>query len=103
VTVTLYTPTAHYKQSSEGFDALQTTPFAEVPPQAAALLGCTYSLVDVLANGPGFVVYTIFDSEEAANPGATQAVSALTGTNFDVTNEDELLRGPVLIIQAQSS
>lgn len=74
--------------------------FARVPPQAASLLGCAPGLVDVLASGKGYLVYSVFDSEEPANIAATQAVAALTRINFDVTNEDELLRGPVLIVQA---
>lgn len=100
VTVTLYTPGLQpTTESAEGFSSLKTTPFADVPPQASMLLGCAPNLVDVFANGEGYVVYTIFDCEEPANPTATQAVADLTRINFDVTNEDELLRGPVLIVQ----
>jgi hypothetical protein len=100
VTVTLYTP-GHPPtiESVEGFSSLKTTPFAKVPPQAASLLGCELNLVDVLANGPDYVVCTVFDSEEEANPAATQAVATLAGIDFDITDEDELLRGPVLIIK----
>lgn len=100
MTVTLYTPDHQpVAKSAEGFFAPGAAPFAQVPPQAAALLGCTPSLVDVLVNGEGYTVYTIFDSEGEVNPMATQVVMALTGIDFDTANEDELLRGPVLIVR----
>jgi hypothetical protein len=100
VTVTLYLPGQQpTTESAEGFSALRTIPFAEVPLQVAVLLGCVPNLVDVLANGEGYVVYTVFDSEEPANLGATQAAAELTGIEFDIENEDDLLRGPVLIVR----
>jgi hypothetical protein len=37
--------------------------FANVPDQVPTLLGCLPGLVDVLAIGPGYVVYSVFDSE----------------------------------------
>ena len=75
------------------------TGFASVPPVVFTLLGCASSQVDVLACAPHYVVYTIFDSEKEANPEATQAVSELMGFNFNTNNEDELLRGPVLLVK----
>jgi hypothetical protein len=75
-----------------------TTGFASVPVVVHILLQCAPELVDVLACGNNYVVYTIFDSEDEANVVATRAVNELTGIEFDVTNEDELLRGPVLIV-----
>jgi hypothetical protein len=77
----------------------ESTGFAIVPAIVATLLDCASELVDVLACGASYVVYTVFDSEEEANLVATQAVATLTGIDFDITDEDELLRGPVLIIK----
>lgn len=63
------------------------------------LLGCPASLVDVLANGPTYVVFTIFDHEGKANPEAMRAVSNLTGMRFSIDEADEVLSGPVLVVQ----
>ena len=77
----------------------EATGFASVPAIVATLLDCAPNLVDVLACGANYVVYIVFDSQEEANPVATQAAATLTGIDFNAVDEDELLRGTVLIVQ----
>jgi hypothetical protein len=74
--------------------------FADVPEQVPALLDCAPELVDVLAIGKGYVVYSVFDCEAGVNPTAMQALADLTGMDFDIENEDEVLRGPILVMAA---
>jgi hypothetical protein len=64
------------------------------------LLRCSPGLVDVLANGPGYIVYSVFDCEDEINPAAMEVVGKLVGHAFDAGNEDEILRGPVLVVLA---
>ena len=75
------------------------TGFARVPEQVPGLLGCAPELVDVLASGPEYVAYSVFDSEGEANPAAMAAVAAVSGVAFDLEDEDAVLRGAVLIMQ----
>ncbi|TFZ62975.1 hypothetical protein E4631_23905 [Hymenobacter sp. UV11] len=99
--VTLYLPNQQpIAKSAEGFTTPGTNRFAQVPTQAAELLSCAPELVDVLASAPNYVVYTVFDSEDLANPEATHAVIELAQNISDVINGDELLRGPVVIVKA---
>jgi hypothetical protein len=90
VTITLYSPKHGAINRTVNDFSIQ---------DAAKLLGCVPSLVDVLAREKGYIVYTIFDCECDANPVGTQAVAELTGVDFDASNEDELLRGPVLFVK----
>jgi hypothetical protein len=76
-----------------------TSGFVSIPTAIPELLSCAPELVDVLASGASYTVYTVFDSEEEANPTATQIVAELTDIDFDAASEDELLRGPVLIVK----
>ena len=85
---------------NDGFSVLADGSFANTPYQAAFLLGCATGLVDVLATGKEYIVYSIFDAEGEVNDVAMQAVAELTGISFDASNEDEVLYGPVLIIKA---
>ena len=55
----------------------------------------------MLASGQGYIVYSIFDCEGEINPEAMAAVGAVTGMSFDIENEDEVLRGPVLVVLAE--
>ena len=57
----------------------------------------------VLASGQVYIVYCIFDCEGEINPEAMTAVEALTGGSFNAENEDEVLRGPVLVVTAGMS
>lgn len=87
--VTLYLPGQQpIAKSAKDFTVAEGTHFGQVLPQAAEVLGCSPSLVDVLACGLNYIVYTTFDSEDQANPIATQAVADLTGIDFNVTDED---------------
>ena len=75
-----------------------TTGFARVPDQVPGLLGCAPGLVDVLASGPEYVAYSVFDCEGEANPAAMAAVAAVSGVVFDVEDEDAVLCGAVLVV-----
>lgn len=75
------------------------TGFAQVPEQVPALLGCAPELVDVLASGPDYVAYSVFDSEEAVNEAAMAAVAAISGIAFNAEDEDTLLCGAVMVVQ----
>ena len=66
---------------------------------AADLLGCAPFLVDVLANGKGYLIYSVFDHEGEPNPAAIAAFTELTGIGLNPEDDDEILQGPVLMIQ----
>ena len=74
------------------------TGLAWVPDKVSGLLGCAPGLVDVLASGPEYVAYSVFDSEGEANPAAMAAVAAVSGVAFDAEDEDTVLRGAVLVV-----
>lgn len=76
----------------------RTTGLVGVPAAVPILLGCAAELVDVLDSGPGYVVYSIFDCEEEKNPTAMEAVGFVSGVNFELDDEDAILRGPVLVV-----
>ena len=72
--------------------------FMHIPPDIPALLKCRPELVDVLASGPKYIIYSVFDATGKTNPEAMKMVAQLSGIILDVTNEDEILRGPVIIL-----
>lgn len=74
------------------------TGLAWVPDKVSGLLGCAPGLVDVLASGPEYVAYSVFDSEGEVNPAAMAAVAAVSGVAFDAEDEDAVLRGAVLVV-----
>lgn len=74
------------------------TKFAKVPEQVAVLMNCALGLVDVLATGPGYVAYSIFDCEGPVNLPAMTAVSKVSGTVFDPEDEFATLCGAVLLV-----
>ena len=76
------------------------TGLAKAPDQVAVLLGCMPELVDVLACGPEYVAYSVFDCEGEANPAAMAAVAAVTGVAFDLEDEEAELRGAVLVVRS---
>lgn len=80
-------------QTRRGASSIQV---AEV---VAQLLGCVPGLVDVLASGPGYVAYSVFDYEGPTNYGAMAAVAEVSGVDFNPEEEDEHLCGPVLLIR----
>lgn len=69
-----------------------------VPESVPVLLGCTPALVDILASGPTYVAYSIYDAEGETNPAAMEAVAKVSGFSFDLDDEDAILRGPVLVV-----
>lgn len=99
---TLYLPQQSPQAvSTEGLSLPDpTTGFAGVPDQAPALMGCAHELVDVLACGPHYVAYSVFDDEGPVNQVAMAAVTEVSGIVFDTEDEDAVLRGAVLIIKA---
>lgn len=76
----------------------QAGKYVPVPEQVSVLLNCAPELVDVLASGPGYVAYSVFDSEGEVNQGAMLAVAAVSGVAFDSEDEDAVLCGPVLLV-----
>ena len=64
----------------------------------AHILGCSPSLVDVLASGSEYIAYSVFDYEGEVNETAMQVVQKTTGITFDLEDDDTILRGPILVI-----
>ena len=62
--------------------------------RVAELLGCVKLLVDVLASGPDYVLYSVFDCEGEVNPIGMEVFEALTGQPCD----EDPLRGPILCL-----
>lgn len=77
--------------------------FKTVPQGVPVLLGCTPELVDVLASGPDYVAYSVFDCEGPINHAAMVAVTKVLGVMFDAEDEDMVLCGPVLVVSAFNS
>lgn len=76
------------------------TGFVRVPDAVPTLLGCAPGLVDVLACGPRYVAYSVFDYEGGAvNSAGMQAVAEVSGASFDSDDEESILRGAVLLVQ----
>ena len=71
-----------------------------LPTAVSTLLDCAPSQVDVLASGPDYVVYSVFDCEEDVNVTSMEAVAAVSGVDFELDDEDAVLRGPVLVVTA---
>lgn len=74
------------------------TGLVSVPEQVPILLGCPPGLVDILASGHDYITYSIFDCEGDINLAAMDAVAKVSGVSFDANEEDEVLRGPVLMM-----
>ncbi|MDO7851369.1 hypothetical protein [Hymenobacter convexus] len=72
---------------------------AQVTQAVADALGCHVSLLDVLASGPGYVAYSIFDCEGDVNAAVIPLLKAVTKTEWGNENEDEVLRGNILVIR----
>jgi hypothetical protein len=77
-----------------------STRFVKVPERVSAVLGCVPELVDVLATGPDYVAFSIFDSEDSVNLPAMAAMSDVSGSAFSEDDEDTVLRGPILVVKA---
>lgn len=76
-----------------------TTKFVSGAGEAAKLLGCSPGLVDVLASGPGYAAFSVFDHDGEPNLEVMRVLSELTSAPFDPAEEDELLSGPVLVVR----
>lgn len=74
------------------------TGFVRVPGQVPVLMSCEPSLVDVLATGPGYVAYSIFDCEGPVNLPAMTAVSKVSGIVFDPKDDFTTLCGAILLV-----
>ena len=100
MTATLYLPHQSPRAvSTEGLSLPDSaTSFVEVPVNIAALLDCAPALVDVLASGPGYVVYAIFDCTGEVNHAAMAVVAELSGVKFNESDEDSILRGEVIVV-----
>lgn len=75
------------------------TRFARVLERVPLLLSCMPGFVDVLASGPEYVAYSVFDSEQEINHAAMTVVEELSGFGFDLKDDDTILRGNVLIVR----
>ena len=97
---TLYLPSQPPQDvSTEGLSLPDlATGHAQVPEQVCALLGCAQELVDVLACGATYVVYSVFDYEGDKNLVAVDVVAALSEAAFNHDDEDAVLCGPILVI-----
>ncbi|UYZ58063.1 hypothetical protein [Hymenobacter latericus] len=73
--------------------------YAQLTDREAELLGCSRQMVDILASGRTHVAYSIFDYEGGeANLAAMQLLAGKWGWEFDMNEEPEVLKGPVLIV-----
>lgn len=96
---TLYIPGQSPRAVDEPEGSEMINGFTNAPGQVPALLGCSPNLVDILASGRDYVVYSVFDSDGEANDNAMEAVSTLTGIQFSPDDDDTCLCGPVLVIE----
>lgn len=71
---------------------------ATVTEEVANHLGCVKGLVDVLDCGPDYVAYSVFDCESAVNKSAMVALEMISGHHYDLEDEDQVLRGPILVV-----
>ncbi|RTQ45852.1 hypothetical protein EJV47_23775 [Hymenobacter gummosus] len=75
-----------------------TTGLVRIPEPVPALMGCPRGLVDVLASGPQYVAYSVFDCEGKINQAAMVALAEASGVGFELDDEDTILCGPVLVV-----
>lgn len=103
--VTLYLPngSARIIAANTLFLPNELTGLATVNDEVAGYLDCNLGLVDVLACGPNYVAYSVFDSEAETNVTAMTALATITGQPFDSTDDDCILRGPILVVQRRGS
>lgn len=101
MTVTLYRPgqTPHVVPEAGFYLDEGSSQVIQNAGLAAELLGCAPFLVDVLANGKGYLLYSVFDYEGEINTAAMAVFTELTGVAINPEEDDELLQGPVLAIQ----
>jgi len=99
MTATLYQPGQPPQPlPAELFTLPDASGRAKVTQAVADALGCHVGLVDVLASGPGYVAYSIFDCEEEINESAMIRLINLTEVAVDLEEDNDILRGNVLIV-----
>ena len=99
MTITLYKPSEEPQQLAHFEGAENLISGGNRPMEhVAALMGCTPGLVDVLASGPNYVMFSIFDYEGPINLPAMEVLTKLTGVEMNVDDEDEQLCGPILVV-----
>ena len=59
--------------------------------RASELLGCVPALVDVLACGKGYLMYSVFDYEGERNQAAMSVLAEVSGIELNVGEDDEIL------------
>jgi hypothetical protein len=64
----------------------------------ATILRCSPKLVDVLATGANYTVFSVFDHDGATNVEAMDKLTQVTGYEFDISDDDHIIRGPVLLV-----
>jgi len=64
----------------------------------AELLKCCPTLVDVLACGHGYGIYSVFDAEGKVNMLAMAEFTRLTGVRLDPEADHDQLLGPVVTL-----
>lgn len=99
--VTLYLPNGSARTIAANTLSLPnaSTGLAAVNDEIAGYLDCHLGLVDVLACGPNYAAYSVFDSEAEVNRTAMTALATITGQPFDSADDDCVLRGPILVVQ----
>jgi len=89
------------KVSAEGLSLSDNnTGYAQISERVSTLLECSAGLVDVLASGPHYVAYSVFDYEGEVNQAAMLALSDITRVPFNLDDDDAILQGPVLVIRS---
>ena len=78
-----------------------STGFVPASVAAAVLLGCSPNLVDILACGTEYVVYSIFGYEEGPpNQLAKEKINLIADVPFSLEGEEEELYGAILVVQS---
>jgi hypothetical protein len=96
--IILYQPNlAPVTISEEKLSPFSASDYVIMPDSVSELLGCDTVLVDVLFNSIDCIIYSVFDSEGEINYNAMAPLASITGVVFDNNQEDNLIRGNVLI------
>ena len=103
VTITLYKPgespeEVPYFEFAENIIVGGFWPMEHV----AGLLNCRAELIDVLASGPDYAMFSIFDCQGYLNPAVMEVFFAITGVKSSVDPEEDELRGPIMLIKKKS-
>lgn len=96
MTISLYKPRAKPQlltpaEFSENIRCDRLMPVERI----AGLLECAPGMVDVLAHGKDYLIYSVFDCVADVNSIGMEVFTALTG---HACEDDEPLRGPLLVL-----